>query len=236
MDTFVMVHSPSVGLCPVYILLGMLSKGTVERVSTRGPKKTRNLAETRAAILDAAFEEIYANGFHASSIDAILERTELTKGALFHQFASKLELGYAVVDEVIVPMTLERWVTPLAAFEDPLEGMLQLIERNVGEAPRASFDRGCPLGNLIQEMSNGDPKFRRRLRRCIEIWIGGIEEHIERGRASGRVRLSVEPRAVAEYVVVALEGLFTVAKGLRDKSVVPTFVSSMRAYFAALAA
>src|SRR5579871_2177212 len=161
----------------------------------RAPKKTRNLAETRAAILGAAFEEIYAHGFHASSIDAILERTELTKGALFHQFASKLELGYAVVDEVIVPMTLERWVTPLAAFDDPLEGIVDLVERHVGDAPAASFELGCPLGNLIQEMSNVDPQFRRRLRRCIEIWIRGVEEHVERGRAAGRVRRSVKPRA-----------------------------------------
>jgi TetR/AcrR family transcriptional regulator, transcriptional repressor for nem operon len=203
----------------------------------KGPKKkTRNLAETRAAILEAAFEEIYAHGFHASSIDAILERTELTKGALFHQFASKLELGYAVVDEVIVPMTLERWVEPLAAFDDPLEGLLDLVERHVGDAPQASFELGCPLGNLIQEMSNVDPQFRRRLRRCIEIWIRGVEEHVERGRASGHVRPSVEPRAVAEYVVLTLEGVFAVAKGLRDKSVVPAFVSTMRAYFASLAA
>jgi AcrR family transcriptional regulator len=200
----------------------------------KGPKKTRNLAETRAAILGAAFEEIYAHGFHASSIDAILERTELTKGALFHQFASKLELGYAVVDEVIVPMTLERWVTPLAAFDDPLEGILELVERHVGDAPQASLDLGCPLGNLIQEMSNVDPQFRRRLRRCIEVWIRGLEEHVERGRASGHVRRSVEPRAVAEYVVLTLEGVFAVAKGLRDKSVVPTFVSTMRTYLASL--
>jgi AcrR family transcriptional regulator len=202
----------------------------------KGPKKTRNLAETRAAILDAAFEEIYAHGFHASSIDAILERTELTKGALFHQFASKLELGYAVVDEVIVPMTLERWVTPLAAFDDPLEGLLELVERHVGNAPQASLDLGCPLGNLIQEMSNVDPQFRRRLRRCIELWIRGVEEHVERGRASGHVRRSVKPRAVAEYVVLTLEGVFAVAKGLRDKSVVPTVVSTMRTYLASLSA
>jgi AcrR family transcriptional regulator len=199
-----------------------------------GPKKTRNLAETRAAILDAAFEEIYAHGFHASSIDAILERTELTKGALFHQFASKLELGYAVVDEVIAPMSLARWVAPLAAFDDPLAGTLQLVERNIVRAPQSTLNRGCPLGNLIQEMSNGDPPFRRRLRRCIEVWIEGTEEHVQRGRVSGHVRASVKPREVAEYVVVTIEGVFTVIKGMRDKSVVPTFVSSMQAHFAAL--
>jgi TetR/AcrR family transcriptional regulator, transcriptional repressor for nem operon len=206
------------------------------RPNTKRSKKTRNLAETRAAILEAAFEEIYANGFHASSIDAILERTELTKGALFHQFASKLELGYAVVDEVIVPMTIERWVKPLAAFDDPLEGILHLVESHIGQSPQSRLDMGCPLGNLIQEMSNVDPHFRRRLRRVIEIWIAGLEEHIERGRASGHVRKSVKAREVAEYVVVTIQGLFAVAKGLRDKSVIPTLVSSMRTYFAALRA
>jgi len=40
-------------------------------------KKTRNLAETRKQILTAAFGEILAHGFHATSIDAILEKTEL---------------------------------------------------------------------------------------------------------------------------------------------------------------
>jgi TetR/AcrR family transcriptional regulator, transcriptional repressor for nem operon len=201
----------------------------------KGPKKTRNLAETRAAILAAAFEEIYAHGFHASSIDAILERTELTKGALFHQFASKLELGYAVVDEIIVPMTQVRWITPLAAFDDPLEGIIDLVQCNIGDAPQAELDRGCPLGNLIQEMSNTDAEFQRRLRRCVEVWIEGVAEHVERGRRTRHVRRSVRPRAVAEYVVVSLEGVYAVAKGLRDRSFVPTFVGSMRTFLATAA-
>jgi AcrR family transcriptional regulator len=197
-------------------------------------KRGRDLAETRQAILHAAFEEIHARGFHASSIDAILAKTELTKGALFHQFASKLELGYAVVDEILFPLTLARWVTPLAAFEDPLAGIVHLVEGNIGDAPQTMLDLGCPLGNLIQEMSNGDAEFRRRLRRCVEAWIDGIAAHVERGRRAGYVRRSVKPRAVAEYVVVTHEGVFAVVKGMRDKSVVLPVVSSMRTFFAAL--
>ena len=200
------------------------------------PRKTRNLAHTRSQILAAAFDEIYAHGFHASSIDAILERTALTKGALFHQFASKLELGYAVVDEVIVPMTLARWITPLDEFENPLEGIITLVERNIGASSAAELGLGCPLGNLIQEMSNTDAEFRRRLRRVVEIWIDGVADHIERGRRAGYVRRSAKPRAVAEYIVVTIEGLFAVAKGLRDRSVVPGFVSSMRTVFETITA
>jgi TetR/AcrR family transcriptional repressor of nem operon len=199
-------------------------------------RKARDLAQTRQEILSAAFAEIYANGFHASSLDSILARTKLTKGALFHQFASKLEVGYAVVDEVMLPMTMARWITPLAEFDDPLAGILHLVEQNIGDAPQAELDLGCPLGNLIQEMSNGDAEFRRRLRRSIELWVDGVAEHVERGRRTGYVRRSVRARAVAEYVVVTQEGVFCVIKGMRDKSVVPSFVSSMRSFLATVAA
>jgi AcrR family transcriptional regulator len=207
----------------------MLSSGPVKRT-----KKTRNLAESRKAILNAAFDEIFAHGFHATSIDAILEKTKLTKGALFHQFATKLELGYAVVDEVIAPMTLSRWVDPLPSFEDPLDGILQLLKRNIGDAPQASLNLGCPLNNLIQEMANSDHEFQLRLSRLIEAWIDGIEREVERGQRSGHVLRSVKARDVAEYVVMSHEGFFGIIKGVRDKTIFRSLLRSLERHFAGI--
>jgi TetR/AcrR family transcriptional repressor of nem operon len=198
-------------------------------------KRTRNLAETRRAILDAAFNEIHARGFHASSVDAILEQTRLTKGALFHQFASKLELGYAVVDEVLAPMMHARWLEPLAAFENPLEGILHQLRANIGEAPQAMLNLGCPLNNLIQEMANSDREFQRRLRLVIEAWIDGIESQVKRGQRSGHVRRSVDAGEMAEYVVTLHEGAFSIIKALRDKRVFSSLLTSMETVFAGIA-
>jgi len=200
----------------------------------KSKKKPRDLLETRREILDAAFAEIHARGFHASSLEAILERTRHTKGALFHQFASKLELGYAVVDEVIVPMTHARWVEPLATFENPLEGVLRLLEANIGEAPRAMLDLGCPVNNLVQEMANTDAGFRRRLRRLVEGWIDGVESHVKRGQAAGLVRKSANARSVAEYVVASIEGVYGLVKIVRDESVLRSLVTSMATFFACI--
>jgi AcrR family transcriptional regulator len=200
----------------------------------RRAKRTRNLVETRQAILHAAFSEIFAHGFHATTIDAILDQTRLTKGALFHQFATKLELGYAVVDEVIAPLTLARWVDPLASFDDPLEGILRQLELNIGDAPQAELNLGCPLNNLIQEMASSDRGFQRRLRRVIELWIDGVETHLKRGQRSGHVRASVDARAVAEHVVMVHEGAFAIIKGLRDGGISRSLVTSLELYFAGI--
>ena len=201
----------------------------------KAKKRTRNLAETRRAILDAAFNEIHAHGFHASSVDAILEQTGLTKGALFHQFGSKLELGYAVVDEVLVPMTHARWVEPLAAFENPLEGILHQFRANIADAPQAMLNLGCPLNNLIQEMANSDKEFQRRVRRALEEWISGIEAHVKRGQRTGHVRASVDARKVAEYVVTSHEGVFSIVKAMRDKRVLSSILMAMETIFVGMA-
>lgn len=198
-------------------------------------RRTRNLVETRKQILNAAFNEIFAHGFHATSIEAIVEQTRLTKGALFHQFATKLELGYAVVDEVIAPMTRARWVDPLGSFENPLEGILHQLDRNIGDAPQAALNLGCPLNNLIQEMTNSDREFQRRLRRVIESWIGGVETHVRRGQKSGHVLKSVNARVVSEHVVMLHEGAFAIIKGLRNKSIFRSLLQSLEIYFAGIA-
>ena len=75
---------------------------------------TRDPDETRRTLLEAASKEMYEVGFRAASIDRILGSTGVTKGALYHHFKGKSELGYAVVDELLAHDVLERWVKPLA--------------------------------------------------------------------------------------------------------------------------
>lgn len=45
----------------------------------------------------------------------------MTKGALYHYFDSKEDLGYAVVDEVIMEIGKEKWPRPLQNAENPID-------------------------------------------------------------------------------------------------------------------
>jgi len=59
-------------------------------------------------LLQAAFEEIYKSGFRGTDLETILRAAGVTKGAMYHHFASKEALGYAVVDEIIASITREK--------------------------------------------------------------------------------------------------------------------------------
>jgi AcrR family transcriptional regulator len=56
---------------------------------------------TRQLILQRCFEAIQAKGFETLRTDKEIARLKITKGAFYHYFPNKSELGYAVVDEVI---------------------------------------------------------------------------------------------------------------------------------------
>lgn len=199
-------------------------------------KRTRNPEKSRKEILKAAFWLVYTRGFQGVSIDDIVERTELTKGAFYHQFPTKLDLGYALVDEVIKPMILERWVHPLSDFEYPLDGILHQMEKLIGGADAASLKYGCPLNNLVQEMSPVDRGFHKRLQAALNFWIDGLDEHLMRAKRTGLLKKDVNTREVAQFTVMAHEGFYGLLKGIPDPKSFRALFSSLKTYFRTLEA
>src|SRR6476646_2211225 len=59
---------------------------------TDGPR-----ANSRAALIEAAFEEFTAKGYEAATVAGIAERAGVTTGALYAHFAGKLDLLLATV-------------------------------------------------------------------------------------------------------------------------------------------
>lgn len=196
--------------------------------------RTRNLERTRALILQAAFEEIFRRGFQGVSVNDIVERTNLTKGAFFHHFPTKQALGYALVDETIRELTLSRWVRPLSAYRNPAQGILRQLKKIIDQTTPEQLALGCPLNNLIQEMSPVDPVFHAKLQAVLLEWIGAIEERLRYAQQQGFLRAGVRARAAAEFVVMAHEGSFGIAKGLGDKQVFYSLYESLRLYFKAI--
>ncbi|RYZ72514.1 MAG: TetR/AcrR family transcriptional regulator [Proteobacteria bacterium] len=182
----------------------------------RSLEKIRDLERSRREILSAAFTEIHARGFQGVSVDDIVLKTSLTKGAFYHAFPTKLDLGYALVEEVISPMILNRWIRPLEAFENPIDGIIDRLKTLIGNAPQAHLRLGCPLNNLVQEMAPLDAGFRRRLKSALKLWVAGVGAALERGQSAGFVRSDLDTSQSASFIVMAHEGFYGLLKGLGD--------------------
>ena len=172
--------------------------------------------DTRGKILFAAYKEIHVNGFQSASLSHILARTGVTKGALYHHFPNKTELGYAVVDEVIARRIYLSFIYPLEHFDDPIEGFIQLIQTAGDRFSMADIELGCPLSVLAQEMASIDEGFRLRLMRIYDQWHQSIADVLSRGRKDGLIIDEVDPYTMAVTIAAIMEGSLSAAKVSRN--------------------
>ena len=190
-----------------------MAKGQIKR-------RAREPGVTRDKLLKAAFEEIYRRGFQAASLDTILARAKVTKGALYHHFPDKAALGYAVVDEVVRGLLLERWLGVVERFAgDPLTALQRTLQYRASNPGPHEIELGCPLNNLAQEMSAIDERFRRAVNAIFDAWREGFARTLERGQAEGTVRRDVNARQVATFVVAAIEGSTSLAKSAQSAAI-----------------
>ncbi len=186
---------------------------------------------TRRKILEAAFAEFYRNGFQGGSLNGIVEAAETTKGALFHHFTGKQQLGYVVVDEIIAPLLHQRWLDPLIDSQDPIADLKRAFRRYVKEdIANGSYLQGCPLNNLAQEMSPLDEGFRARIDTLYNTWRSRVSEALARGLKTGMVAKGVSARGVAALVVASQMGIWGTGKSSRDPDLMTQAVEALCAY------
>ncbi len=191
---------------------------------------------TRQIILHAAYEEIHACGFQAASISKILSSTNVTKGALYHYFSTKLELGHAVVDELLAEEIRNQWVEPLLKDDDPISTFKKIIVQAGQEITEQDIQCGCPLNNLAQEMAPIDEGFRSRIEDIYKMWRKGIEQALERGQKNGFVKKDINTKSVATMIVASLEGCMGLAKNAQSKKVLHQCGQSIMDYLDSLRA
>lgn len=194
------------------------------------PMHPKQADHTRDRILDAAYGEIHRYGFQAASISNILAKTGLTKGALYHHFPAKHDLGLAVVDEIILAGMQAMVFDPLRDSDEPLAALLDVIERKGESADVESVRLGCPLNNLMQEMSPLDDEFKNRILAVLQLWQDTIADALRRAQGQGHIGREVDCHAVALFIVSAWEGCIGVAKNMQSVQAYRVCMGQLREY------
>jgi AcrR family transcriptional regulator len=197
---------------------------------------SRDPAKTRQDLLLAAYEEIQQHGYQKASLDSILARTGVTKGALYHHFGSKKELGYAVVEELMRQWLRDTHIRPIEQGGDPIEALKQAMQAAVETLTPEMIKFGCPLNNLCQEMSQIDEGFRLRLQHIADEWATALSEALARGQREGFVRADIDTNKVANFLVASIEGSLGSAKNAQSVDVLKDHLETLGSYLDTLRA
>lgn len=187
----------------------------------------RDAEQTRQKILEISADEIHKNGFTATSLSCILKRCEISKGALYHHFSNKMELGYAVFEEVYAPAFIALWQPPVESV-DPIQGLCDFFSSMSKEMSCDEVVCGCPLNNLCQEMSGVDEGFRIRILAMQQQLNLLISTNLL--RFSDKLKPELDFSQIAYFIVSTFHGSSSLSKSSLNKELFDKVIKELCRY------
>ena len=166
-------------------------------------------AATRARIVEAAADLIYAHGVEQTSLEDVMAASGVSKSQLYHYFADK----DALVLDVIARQT-ERVLDAQRPHLGALDSLpaLKAWRNAIVRLNKAVQGKGCPLGNLASELANDSEPARKRLAGSFSLWRDHIESGLAKMRERGELAASADPHDLALALLSAVEGGLLLAK------------------------
>jgi TetR/AcrR family transcriptional regulator, transcriptional repressor for nem operon len=166
--------------------------------------------EAQQKILAAARELMLSRGYSATSIDEICSRAGVSKGSLYHVFATKEELGLAVLNAFYHDGVDRVRRGAYATIADPTQRLFGFLDHLVSSAP-AFWEHGCLMGNFATELGETSPKIARRVDQVFTELAAGIAPLFAPVAAD-----AADSMALAEQLLMVIEGSIVIGRAHHD--------------------
>ena len=162
-------------------------------------------------------ELFWEKGYEATSVDDLVARLGIGRGSLYAAFGSKHALYLQALDRY----RCEHMAGAFAALDDPTASLRPTLRRFFaalvaealgsplrGDAPRGGAPpRGCFMVNATTERAACDAEVAARVRENAATMEATLERALRRAQVRGEVAAGKDARALARFLVMAVQGL-----------------------------
>lgn len=190
--------------------------------------------DVRAALLDAALTLVRRQGWASTSVDQLCRTVGVTKGAFFHHFASKDELGVAAArrwSEVTGPLFAN---ADYHRHADPLDRILGYLDFRaaIAQGPLEAFT--CFAGTTLQETFASSEPIRAACGESITAHAALLERDFQVAIDLHPPREPVTAHSLAIYTQTVLQGGFVLSKAHGDATPLREGITHLKRYLVQL--
>lgn len=162
---------------------------------------------TRKNLIDSTFDEIYQKGYQGASLTTILKNAKVHKGSMYHFFENKKEMALVSIKEKIYERFVQRY-SSIIALES---GYLEAFIKSIKDTTNRDFNKGCPIANIVQEMSNIDEDFKVLMEEIYQTFRKNIKDILDLAIKKDEMQ-KCDTTKLALYIASTLEGAILSAK------------------------
>src|SRR5215831_3600968 len=190
---------------------------------------------SKERILAAAKELFLASGYAATTVDAICEKAELTKGSVYYFFDSKEDLGLAVLEWSIGRGVQMLENGPYVRIVDPVERAFAFLEHLEKCSPEV-WSGGCLLGSFSLELAETNSRMQQAVAGMFQAVADDFAEKLQPLAAQWPGKQAPTASELADTLLGTVEGSIILAKAYRDPTRIPKAIRGFRLSLAALIA
>lgn len=190
---------------------------------------TNNLSkkghETRAALIRSGVEMMTTYGYISCNIESILQKVGVPKGSFYYYFKSKEDFGRAIIASYDSYFTykLDKHLTNVSIVS-PLSRIHAFYEDAKQGMEKYSFNRGCLIGELIQEESLLPDGYNKILEQIINSWQSKIAQCLLLAQQMGEIAADMNCQELAEFFWIGWEGAVTRSKLIKKSDPLDIFI------------
>lgn len=197
------------------------------QVMTEAPAKL----DARAKLLDAAFRVIRQKGYSATTVDDLCREAGVTKGAFFHHFKSKDDLGATAANHWSAVTGVLFRNAPYHEPTDPLDRVLAYIDFRKALLQGSVPEFTCLVGTMVQEAYDTVPAIREACRDSIFGHAATLEPDIAAAVMTYGLKPDWTVKSLALHTQAVLQGAFILAKASGGVEPAIEQVDHLRRYF-----
>jgi len=165
---------------------------------------------SRDRLLDATRDLLWDRGYAATSPRAILARSGVGQGSMYHHFSGKEDLAARALTGTAHQL--------VAAAAEVLGGDGAAVDRLTGYLRRQrDVLRGCPVGRMAGDADVvGSPALHVIVRDTFDQVRTMMTEVIAAGVDAGELDPDTEPMALADTVLAVVQGGYVLARAAGD--------------------
>jgi TetR/AcrR family transcriptional repressor of nem operon len=183
----------------------------------------------RTEIIDAAYAIMLEKGYEDMGLQDIINNIDATKGCIYYYFKSKKDIAAAVIEEIIKPFFESVW-SNVYKFDDPINGICSIIDGVYLNSADNLAKTGCPLGNLILELSAKDPALSILTNEIMITWHSYIYEALCISKTKKIIKQELNENSVANFIIASFEGCIMIAKSNHSKKMLKDCFSVLKEY------
>jgi TetR/AcrR family transcriptional regulator, transcriptional repressor for nem operon len=181
----------------------------------------RDGTATRDRILDSAERLVLQKGFAATSVDEVIAAAASSKGAFFHHFPSKNELGRALVARYAAADIAHLHMFMAAAeaeTDDPGQQLLSFIRRfeEIADDLMAEQQSSCLYISFVYDRQLVVDGGTEVIRDAVQAWRDVLGAKLEAAAEAGTPADGFDLDALADHLFVTFEGAFILGRTMGE--------------------